>query len=81
MIDQTATWTTPQTVSEVTEQTPLSMGHVGQPMSGTGYVWAQIGWLDVATGSVHELAVPPAATRRPLYVCLGRHHQDPEMCG
>lgn len=55
----------------------ISSGIVGHPVEGTGYVYAQVGWLD-DHDTTYGLCLPDNMDRagvsiRPLYICLGRH--------
>ena len=54
----------------------------GQPLEGSGYVYAQVGWLD-EDGTTYDLRLPDNIDRhgtalRPLYICLGRHTTPPD---
>jgi hypothetical protein len=64
----------------------LDENTLGQPLEGSGYVYAQVGWLDT-DGAAYGLRLPHnlyanGVGLRPLYLCLGRHEtQIPEGCG
>lgn len=58
---------------------------VAQPVHDTGYVYAQVGWLDDC-GTTYGLRLPDLMDRdgtalRPLYICLGRYgtHDTPDL--
>lgn len=56
-------------------------GITGQPFSGEGHVFAQVGWLD-DNGAVYGLRLPDTLLRgggpiRAVYIGLGRHDVDP----
>jgi hypothetical protein len=55
----------------------------GQPVGDSGYVYAQVGWLD-EEGTAYGLRLPDSLYQdpiklRPLYICLGRHVSSPDQ--
>jgi hypothetical protein len=62
----------------------LSVNITGHPVEDSGYVYAQVGWLDNSDGTTYGLTLPDnmdrdGVTLRPLYICLGRHTRPPDV--